>query len=101
MLTVSHFAAFDSLLTMQFVLNLSYTKTMKNALLAMAFVIGTLFVGKSATEHSSGNNVVTAITLTIISLHCIVSLNCCDSRRLARWAWRAAIEAWRAAIEVH
>jgi hypothetical protein len=75
-------------------LNLSYTKTMKNALLAMAFVIGTLFVGKSATEHSSGNNVITAITLTISFLYpyYIVSLHCCNSRRLARWACRAAIE---------
>jgi hypothetical protein len=64
MTVVSHFAAFDPLLTMQFVLNLSYTKTMKNALLGVAVV-----VGKSATEHSSGNNVVTAITLTISFLY--------------------------------
>jgi hypothetical protein len=55
--------------------------------------IGTLFVGKSAAQLlSSSNNVVTAITLTIISLHYIVPLHCYARPRLVRWAWRAAIE---------
>jgi hypothetical protein len=45
---VSHFADVDSLLIMQFVLNLSYKNTMKNAPLTVAVVaLLALFVGKS------------------------------------------------------
>jgi uncharacterized membrane protein YiaA len=68
---------------------------MKNAPLAVAAFVAilTLFVGKSAAQLSSSNNIVTAITLTLsLYPYYIVSLHCCDSRRLARLAWRAAIE---------